>query len=154
MISDVTMDEDYKSQQSLNSALRTALAVPLSGSDGKPVGMVQLDSRASKEGFTAAELDLLAALAVPMGVAVENDTLLKKRASWSAAGQIQRALLPRGRPDIAGYTFWECYRPVEEVGGDLYDYIPRSIRAGPTRMLRHAGRSWSAMSRAKGCRPL
>ena len=123
LISDVTMDEDYKSQQSLNSALRTALAVPLSGSDGKPVGMVQLDSRASKEGFTAAELDLLAALAVPMGVAVENDTLLKKRASWSAAGQIQRALLPRRRPDIAGYTFWECYRPVEEVGGDLYDYL-------------------------------
>ena len=33
-------------------------------------------------------------------------------------------MLPKGRPDIAGYTFWECYRPVEEVGGDLYDYIP------------------------------
>ena len=60
------------------SSLRTALAVPLAGSDGKPVGMVQLDSRASKEGFTAVELDLLAALAVPMGVAVENHTLLKK----------------------------------------------------------------------------
>ena len=124
LISDVTIDEDYKAQQSVDSSLRTALAVPLSGSDGKPVGMIQLDSRASKEGFTAAELDLLAALAVPMGVAVENDTLLKKRASWAAAGQIQRALLPRGRPEIAGYTFWEWYRPVEEVGGDLYDYHP------------------------------
>jgi serine phosphatase RsbU (regulator of sigma subunit) len=124
LISDVTIDEDYKGQQSIASSLRTALVVPLAGSDGKPVGMIQLDSRANKEGFTAAELDQLAAVAVPLGVAVENDTLLKKRASWAAAGEIQRALLPKRRPDIAGYTFWECYRPVDEVGGDLYDYIP------------------------------
>jgi serine phosphatase RsbU (regulator of sigma subunit) len=33
------------------------------------------------------------------------------------------ALLPHGRPKIAGYAFWECYRPTLEVGGDLYDYI-------------------------------
>ena len=57
--------------------------------------------------------------------------LLKKRASWAAAGQIQRALLPKKGPDIAGYTFWECYRPVEEVGGDLYDYIPVGSSATP-----------------------
>ena len=123
LISDATIDEDYKGQESVASSLRTALAVPLVGSDGKPGGMVQLDSRAAKAGFTAVELDLLAALAVPLGVAVENHTLLKKSASWAAAGQIQRALLPKRRPDINGYTFWECYRPVEEVGGDWYDYI-------------------------------
>jgi phosphoserine phosphatase RsbU/P len=124
LISDATLDSDYKSQQSVASTLRTALVVPLPGNDGKPVGMVQLDSRTDTERFTASELDLLAALAVPMGVAVENQTLLKKRASWAAAGQIQRALLPKARPDITGYSFWECYRPMEEVGGDLYDYIP------------------------------
>ncbi len=124
LISDVTIDADFKTQHSVSSSLRTALAVPLLEGNGNPVGMVQLDSRANKEGFTAAELDLLAALAVPLGVAVENHTLLKMRASWAAAGQIQRALLPKRRPDISGYTFWDCYRPVEEVGGDLYDYIP------------------------------
>src|SRR5262249_33475737 len=64
LISDATLDEDYKGQESISSSLRTALAVPLAGSDGKPGGMVQLDSRAAKEGFTAVELDLLAALAV------------------------------------------------------------------------------------------
>jgi phosphoserine phosphatase RsbU/P len=124
LISDATLDSDYRGQQSVASALRTALVVPLPGSDGKPVGMVQLDSRTDTERFTAPELDLLAALAVPMGIAVENHSLQKKRASWAAAGQIQRALLPRGRPEIPGYGFWECYRPTEEVGGDLYDYIP------------------------------
>jgi sigma-B regulation protein RsbU (phosphoserine phosphatase) len=56
-------------------------------------------------------------------VAVENHQLLKERASWAAASEIQLALLPHGRPKIAGYAFWECYRPTLEVGGDLYDYI-------------------------------
>ncbi len=124
LISDATLESDYRTQQSVSSTLRTALVVPLPGSDGKAVGMVQLDSRADTERFTTSELDLLAALAVPMGIAVENHTLLKKRASWAAAGQIQRALLPRNRPGIKGYGFWECYRPTEDVGGDLYDYIP------------------------------
>ena len=124
LISDATLDSDYKTQQSVSSTLRTALVVPLPGSDGKPVGMVQLDSRTDKDRFTSPELDLLAALAVPMGIAVENHALLKKRAAWAAAGQIQLALLPKSRPGIPGYGFWECYRPTEEVGGDLYDYIP------------------------------
>jgi phosphoserine phosphatase RsbU/P len=124
LISDATVDADYRGQQSVSSSLRSALVVPLPGSDGKPAGMVQLDRRTNAEGFTSPELDLLAALAVPMGIAIENHSLLKRRASWAAAGQIQRALLPKRRPDVAGYAFWECYRPVEEVGGDLYDYIP------------------------------
>ena len=31
--------------------------------------------------------------------------------------------MPKWQPKIPGYTFWECYRPALEVGGDLYDYI-------------------------------
>jgi pSer/pThr/pTyr-binding forkhead associated (FHA) protein len=57
LISDVTIDDDYKGQASVSSSLRTALIVPLTGSDGKPVGMIQLDSRVAKEGFTSTELD-------------------------------------------------------------------------------------------------
>jgi serine phosphatase RsbU (regulator of sigma subunit)/pSer/pThr/pTyr-binding forkhead associated (FHA) protein len=124
LISDVTMDPEYKDHPSVAFSLRTALAVPLPGNDGRPVGMAQLDSRGGDDSFTAADLDLLAALAVPIGVAVENHRLLRKQASWAAAGEIQLALLPRDRPEIPGYTFWECYRPALEVGGDLYDYIP------------------------------
>ncbi len=58
-----------------------------------------------------------------MAATVENDRLLRERAHWAAAREIQRALLPRERPDIPGYSFWECYRPALEVGGDSYDYI-------------------------------
>lgn len=124
LISDVTLDEEYRDQRSVATSLRTAMAVPLPGNDGRPAGMAQLDSHVDGEGFTAADLDLLAALAVPVGVALENHQLLRNEASWAAAGEIQRALLPRRRPDIPDYTFWECYRPALEIGGDLYDYIP------------------------------
>ncbi len=97
--------------------------MPLPGHDGRPVGMVQLDRRTGKKGFKPGDLDLLAALAVPVGVAVENHWLLKERASWAAAREIQLSLLPRDRPEVPGYAFWECYQPTLEVGGDLYDYI-------------------------------
>ena len=109
--------------KSVVSTFRTALCVPLPGHDGRPVGMVQLDRRTGKKGFKAGDLDLLAALAVPVGVAVENHWLLKERASWAAAREIQLSLLPRDRPEVPGYAFWECYLPTLEVGGDLYDYI-------------------------------
>ncbi len=139
LIADASSDEEYKNLPSVSMSLRTALAVPLRNNDGGTVGMVQIDSRAVRNAFTTADLDLLAALAVPVGVAVENHRLLIEQASWAAAGEIQRLLLPRRQPDIPGYTFWQCYRPAEEVGGDLYDYIP----VGPTGAVERTDRRWA-----------
>ncbi len=123
LIKDTAVDPRFERAKSVVSTFRTALCVPLPGHDGRPVGMVQLDRRTGKKGFKTSDLDLLAALAVPMGVAVENHWLLKERASWAAAREIQLSLLPRDRPEVAGYAFWDCYQPTLEVGGDLYDYI-------------------------------
>jgi sigma-B regulation protein RsbU (phosphoserine phosphatase) len=131
LISDALIDPRFMDHKSVASALRTALCVPLPGHDGHALGMVQIDSLALTHGFMAADLDLLAALALPIGVAVENHRLLTTQASWAAAGEIQLALLPRGRPDLPGYAFWECYRPALEVGGDLYDYIPVEPSSSP-----------------------
>ena len=77
---------------------------------------------------------MLAALALPLAAAVENHRLMRERAHWAAAREIQRALLPRERPEVPGYAFWECYRPALEVGGDFYDYIrtPAASRATTT----------------------
>jgi phosphoserine phosphatase RsbU/P len=128
LIRDIATDERYNKHESIALLFRTALCVPLPGSDGTPVGMVQLGARENGGGrFTSDDLELLAALALPLAVAVENDRLLRERAHWTAAREMQRALLPRQRPEIPGYSFWECYRPALEVGGDFYDYI-RTIR--------------------------
>jgi serine phosphatase RsbU (regulator of sigma subunit) len=133
LIRDVASDERYSDHESVAALFRSALCVPLPGSDGKPVGMVQLGVQEDRrKRFTGEDLELLAALALPIAAAVENDRLLRERAHWAAAREIQRALLPRARPEIAGYSFWECYRPALEVGGDYYDYI-ESLRDGQTR---------------------
>ena len=91
---------------------------------GRPIGILQLDSRSRRTRFGPSDLDLLAAAAIPIGMAIENYRLFKARAEASAARQIQLALLPRHRPEIAGYSLWEHYEPALEVGGDYYDYIP------------------------------
>jgi phosphoserine phosphatase RsbU/P len=130
LIKDTAADPRFMRAKSVVSTFRTALCVPLPGHDGRPVGMVQLDRRTGRKGFKAGDLDLLAALAVPVGVAVENHWLLKERASWAAAREIQLSLLPRDRPEAPGYAFWERYLPTLEVGGDLYDYI-KVEPAGP-----------------------
>jgi serine phosphatase RsbU (regulator of sigma subunit)/pSer/pThr/pTyr-binding forkhead associated (FHA) protein len=123
LIKDILLDEVYTSE-SITSSIRSAVCVPLRSHEGHPMGMVRLDRQAGSDMFGEKDLELLAALALPIGVAIENHRLLQERASWTAARKIQLALLPRSQPRVAGFRFWECYRPAQEVGGDLYDYIP------------------------------
>jgi len=130
LIKDITVDKVLGDEGSLVSTIRSAICVPLRSHDCKTIGMVQLDRLGDSEHFQEQDRDLLAALALPIGVVVVNDRLLKEQASWAAAREIQRALLPRDRPQVAGYTFWECYRPAQVVGGDLYDYIQVEEQAG------------------------
>jgi serine phosphatase RsbU (regulator of sigma subunit) len=123
LIADSVADPRFNLEDSVISSVRTALCVPLLGHDGQPLGMVQLDSQKLASGFKSGDLDLLATLTVPISVAIENYRLLQESATWAAAREIQLALLPQRRPQIAGYAFWECYQPSMAVGGDFYDYI-------------------------------
>lgn len=131
LIKDITEDKVLGDEYSLVSSIRSAICVPLRSHDYKTIGMVQLDRLGGCNHFQEQDLELLATLALPIGVVVMNDRLLKEQASMTAAIEIQRALLPRDRPRIPGYTFWECYRPAQDVGGDLYDYVPVG-EAGPS----------------------
>ena len=81
LIKDTAADPRFQRSKSVVSSFRTAMCVPLSGHDGRPLGMIQLDRRSGQKGFKVGDLDLLAALSVPVGVAVENHQLLKERAS-------------------------------------------------------------------------
>jgi serine phosphatase RsbU (regulator of sigma subunit) len=123
LIADTKSDNRFKGSKSAASLLRTTLCVPLRGHDGQPLAMIQIESSSTKGRFRSGELDLLATVAVPVGVAIQNHHLLKERASWAAAREIQVALLPQLQPAMASYEFWEAFLPTHEVGGDLYDYI-------------------------------
>jgi phosphoserine phosphatase RsbU/P len=121
----LSADHENVAPSDSSSLSRTILSVPMLDRAGQPIGIIQLVSRyGSGGGFRADGLDLLAAVAVPIAVTVENNRLLRALAEWAAAGEIQRALLPRRRPKADDYVSWEHYEPAQEVGGDYYDYIP------------------------------
>lgn len=125
IISDVQAPANLPVSESLSgSGIRTALCAPILGRGGRAIGIIQLDTRVHPASFGPEDLGLLAAVAVPIGVVVENHRMIKERAALAAASEVQAALLPRCRPTAPGYTFWERYLPAFEVGGDYYDYIP------------------------------
>src|SRR5262249_9591613 len=116
LIADAQAEGGFRATESLADAgSPTARCVPLPGREGRPIGILQLDSRSRRARFAPKDLDLLAAAAIPIGMAIENYRLFKARAEAAAARQIQLALLPRHRPDIAGYSFWEHYEPALDV---------------------------------------
>lgn len=125
LVSDLADDSRFNSNESVGgSGIRTVMCVPILSRAGGPIGIIQLDSRHQTAAFNAVDLELLAAVSVPIGVVVENHRLLKERATLTAAAEVQAALLPRQRPVLPGYSFWERYQPALEVGGDYYDYVP------------------------------
>lgn len=110
---------------------RMAMCVPLLDPRGQPGGVLQLDTRPGRGKFTEEDLNLLAAVASPVGVAVENARLhaalihrTQIEQESQDAREVQLALLPARRPELPGYAFWDFYEPAHFVGGDYFDYIP------------------------------
>ena len=99
LIRDVATDERFREHESVAALFRSALCVPLPGSNGHSVGMVQLGVQEDRRRrFTSEDLELLAALALPIAAAVENDRLLRERAHAAAAREIQRRSCPASGP--------------------------------------------------------
>lgn len=57
-------------------------------------------------------------------LALELADRLLVRDELEVARELQRALLPRAVPALAGYRFAHASRTANEVGGDYHDYIP------------------------------
>ena len=132
----VPNDSTFTSSKSLHDAeIRTMMCVPLLDPKRVPVGMIQLDSRNQKSRFGQEDLDLLVAVAGPIGLAIENSRLHTDivrlsvmEAELRHAHDVQMALLPEKRPDVPGYQFWDAYEPAQSVGGDYFDYFPMPAR--------------------------
>jgi len=124
-------DSRFDNPRSLQGIKRTMMGVPLLNQGRSPIGMIQLDTRDQTTRFSQEDLDLLVAVAGPIGLAVENANLHEDvirftqiKASLQAAREVQMALLPISRPDAPGYEFFDAYEPAEIVGGDYFDYLP------------------------------
>ncbi|MEA2346763.1 MAG: hypothetical protein QOG62_550 [Thermoleophilaceae bacterium] len=99
----------------------SAMTVPLIA-HGRSLGTMTLVAAESGRRFGTADLDLAMDLARRAAMAVDNATAYRRERE--AALTLQRTLLPRQLPEVAGIELASRYLPAEdaiEVGGDWYD---------------------------------
>jgi len=96
--------------------------------------------RSERGGFLRDEVRMLQALANHAAVAITNARLYEESQAkrrmereLRVAGEIQRQLLPRRAPKIAGFDIAAVSLPCHQVGGDFFDFVP--TREGRTAVI-------------------
>ena len=97
----------------------------------RTMGLLYLDRSSSEQVFTDADLETCEAFTHTVALALrgaELDAAVRARSitdeQLEAARQVQKRFLPRTSPSLPGFTFVAHYDPCQDVGGDLYDFIP------------------------------
>jgi phosphoserine phosphatase RsbU/P len=129
---DATNDSRFDMAESIaDFHIRSMMCAPLIASDGKSLGVIQIDALDQRHRFTREDLEVLASVACQAAVAVENAQLheaaMRQQAiarELTLAHQVQRGLLPASSPSIEHYEFFDFYEAANELGGDYYDYVP------------------------------
>jgi sigma-B regulation protein RsbU (phosphoserine phosphatase) len=132
---DVRADERFQGSTTLtNLNMRSLLCVPLIGQNGRRLGVIQLDCSRLARSYRMADLQLLTAVALQVGVVLENATLhaelIQKerlRQELALAMEIQQGFLPSEFPSPAknGFELFARVQSAREVSGDFYDFFPR-----------------------------
>jgi sigma-B regulation protein RsbU (phosphoserine phosphatase) len=125
-IADVRTDPRYVN---VHSETRSELVVPLT-SKGKVVGVVDLESNQVNY-FTEYHQKFLMTLASRIASALVNAELYERVADnerrisreMKIAREIQRQLMPDEVPSIPPLQMAVLFKPVAQLGGDLYDWI-------------------------------
>jgi serine phosphatase RsbU (regulator of sigma subunit) len=75
------------------------------------------------EPLTEETIDAATAIAAQVALAIDNARLYQQQKQF--ADTMQRSLLPRSRPVVAGLEVGEAYEPAArvDVGGDVYDFL-------------------------------
>lgn len=109
---------------------RNILASPMRSYDGNVVGVIEaLNKRAgsfdNNDEKHATDLGILAGVAIQRQMLLEAySKKLQMERDLSLARDIQRKLVPKADPQVAGYQISGWNKPAAETGGDFYDYVP------------------------------
>jgi sigma-B regulation protein RsbU (phosphoserine phosphatase) len=110
--------------------LGAVICAPLAAADGEVNGVLQIDAPRSG-GFDQADLELVAAVAVQVSLAINMAQLHQSAVQQqvvlrdlSNAREMQQTFLPERPPRVAGYEFASYYEPAQSVGGDYFDFVP------------------------------
>lgn len=108
--------------------IQSTMCAPMLGVDGKPFGIISLDSQDPRKQFSADDLQLLVAVASQASHAFENARLMKvymqklqQDHALRISARVQRALIPEIMPEPPGYRIHGSYDAAKTVGGDYYD---------------------------------
>ncbi len=129
---DAVTDSRFDSTASVMAGcIRSVMAVPVTDGEGQLLGVLQLDSRDLRDGFSDADLDVLAAIAGHAAQAIEQAMAHEERVErehlardLELAHRVQQGLLPSRPPDVPGYEVFDFYEPARHVGGDFFGYVP------------------------------
>ncbi|HBP23735.1 MAG TPA: hypothetical protein DEA08_38895 [Planctomycetes bacterium] len=109
--------------------IRSALCVPLVRQE-RILGIVFLDTHDSARQFNRDDLDLLTAIAMQAGVALENARLIKEmgdreriKHELNLATMIQKQLLPKKLPRSNLIEVYGKMIPAKEMSGDYFDFM-------------------------------
>jgi serine phosphatase RsbU (regulator of sigma subunit)/pSer/pThr/pTyr-binding forkhead associated (FHA) protein len=128
---DAATDVRFEMSQSIaDFRIRSVMCAPLLDREGKPLGILQLDTLDQRQRFQDEDLELLVSAAAQASIAIINARLhddAMQRRTWERdlelAREVQRAFLPNRRPDCPKYDFFDYYRAANQIGGDYYDYV-------------------------------
>jgi sigma-B regulation protein RsbU (phosphoserine phosphatase) len=119
------------SESVISAQMRSVMCVPLCPSEGKPFGVIQLDTQDQRKLFTEDDLRLLWGVAHQATAALENTRYhelrlnqMRVKNELDMARSVQLHFLPLSLPEVPGYEFFSFYEAAREVGGDYYDFIP------------------------------
>lgn len=133
LLPNVLEDSLLKSEASIvTTGIRSAMCAPLWHSDGGKesiIGVVYLDSRERTHTFSEEDLELVTALASVAAAKIENARLLEEslekrrlEEDMRVAAEIQRSMLPKASPVVAGFDVAAGTEPCRAVGGDYFDF--------------------------------
>jgi sigma-B regulation protein RsbU (phosphoserine phosphatase) len=129
---DAASDTRFKTNESvLVGSIRSVMCVPVTGGDGRLLGVLQVDSRDLRAGFDADDLEVLAGIAGRASQAIEQALAHDERVEreqlnrdLELAHRVQQGLLPSRPPEIPGYQIFDFYEAARQVGGDFFGYVP------------------------------
>jgi serine phosphatase RsbU (regulator of sigma subunit) len=95
------------------------------------LGFIYIDCLPGPIKFGEDDLEVLNCIVGQLALYIHNNTLLEQLRGQSrtkqdleAAREVQKRFLPRNVPKLPGFSFMAHYDPCQNVGGDLYDFIP------------------------------
>jgi len=128
-VSNVLADPRYVRYRHPEVEIHSELAVPLVFKE-QLIGVLDLEST-EFDYFTQQHEQMVSALASHIATALVNARLFERvlqderrlEQDLATAREIQRGLLPRCTPQVAGLEIGSAYTPARELGGDFYDFL-------------------------------